>query len=245
MNVRHVQVALAATIVFPAALLMAQVNPNASNGQDAYPQNPQVMGVPGNVTSNSTVPNGMQPTSPGAVREQSSMRDSLGAPGETGQQMLDERFLRKSTEAGLAALQFGQLAVAKGSPSVKELGQRMVDDHTELNKKLAMTADSLGVMLPRKLNKADQAEYEKLNGLSGKDFDTEYVTLVAKTHWQQLHNFHMEASAAADPGLREQVAQAFITMHEHMGMIAKTATDEGIELPARPRRPNAAPPAKQ
>jgi predicted outer membrane protein len=46
-------------------------------------------------------------------------------------------------------------------------------------------ADSLGVMLPKKLNKDEQAEYDKLNGLSGKDFDTEYLTYIVKAHWHE------------------------------------------------------------
>ena len=60
----------------------------------------------------------------------------------------------------------------------------------------------MGVMLPKKMNKEDQAEYDKLNGLSGKDFDTEYLTYIVKAHWQTLHSFYMEATAAADPDLQ-------------------------------------------
>jgi hypothetical protein len=35
------------------------------------------------------------------------------------------------------------------------------------------------------------------------------------------------------------VAKAFITMHEHLGLIAKAAAADGITLPSRPARPNA------
>ena len=43
--------------------------------------------------------------------------------------------------------------------------------------------DSLGVLLPGKMSKDDQTEYDKLSGLSGKAFDTEYLTYVLKAHW--------------------------------------------------------------
>jgi putative membrane protein len=72
---------------------------------------------------------------------------------------------------------------------VKDLAQKMVDDHTALNKDMASVADSLGVMLPKKMPKDDQAEYDKLNGLSGKDFDTEYLTYIVKAHWQNAACF--------------------------------------------------------
>jgi putative membrane protein len=95
----------------------------------------------------------------------------------------------------------------------------------------------MGVMLPKKMGKDEQAEYDKLNSLSGKDFDTEYLTFIAKMHWQALHAFYMEASAASDTDLQTEVVKALGTMHQHVGMIAKTAKDEGIALPPRPPRP--------
>jgi len=103
-------------------------------------------------------------------------------------------------------------------------------------------ADSLGVMLPKKPSKDEQAEYDKLNGLSGKDFDTEYLTYSVKAHWQNLHAFYMEASVAADPGLQAEIVKSMTTLRQHLGLIAKAATAEGITLPPRPPRPTAPPP---
>ena len=49
----------------------------------------------------------------------------------------------------------------------------------------------------------------------------------------------MEASAAADPELQAEIVKALGTMHQHVGMIAKVAKDDGITLPPRPPRPAA------
>jgi putative membrane protein len=110
---------------------------------------------------------------------------------------------------------------------------------------MGTVADAAGVMLPKKMNKDDEAEYQKLNGLSGKDFDTEYVTYIAKSHYEDLHNFHKEAAVAADPELQAEVVKAMRTMHDHLGLIAKTADAEGITLPPRPQRPASGTTAKQ
>ena len=165
------------------------------------------------------------------------MRESLGAPGQTGQQMLDKQFVRNAAAGDIADIKLATLATQKGGPEVKDLAQKMVDDHTALNKDMDTVADALGVMLPKKMDKDSQAEYDKLNGLSGKDFDTEYLTYTVKMHWQTLHAFYMEASAAADPDLQTEVVKALGTMHQHLSLIAKTATAEGITLPPRPPRP--------
>jgi putative membrane protein len=173
----------------------------------------------------------------------SSMRETLGAPGVRGQQLADQVFLRTATEDGIADVKLGQLAIEKGGPDVKTLAQKLVPDHEAIDKELATAADSLGVLLPKKMNKDDQAEYDKLNGLSGKDFDAEYIIFITKAHWKKLHDFYMEASVAADPGLAAAVVKAMRTMHDHLGMIAAVAKQDGIALPPRPPRPGAAPAA--
>lgn len=229
MQCMHSTVFAAAVLLLPTAIV-AQMDPNASPGASSYPQSPQNMNQPAGPGS-STGPTGAQTT------PSTSMRDSLGAPGETGQQMADKQFLRASAQSGVADVKMASLAVDKGGPGVKTLAQQMLDDHTAINKDMGNVADSMGVMLPKKMSKDEQAEYDKLSSLSGKDFDTEYVTYMAKTHWQDLHNFHVEASAASDSELEEAVVKAMGTMHDHIGMIAKTAAAEGITLPPRPPRP--------
>ena len=228
----------AAVVLMPLALL-AQIDPTTNpNPTPMNPQAPQNQNLPLNQPGNPTQ-TGSQAT------PQTSMRDSLGAPGLTGQQMMDKQFMRTAAENGIADVKMGTLAAEKGSPGVKELAQKMIDDHTAINRDMGTVADAAGVMLPKKMNKDDEAEYQKLNGLSGKDFDTEYVTYIAKSHYEDLHNFHKEAAVAADPELQAEVVKAMRTMHDHLGLIAKTADAEGITLPPRPQRPASGTTAKQ
>ena len=195
------------------------------------PSQPSSIGQPEPPPIGPNGANGAQPAVP------PSMRETLGAPGLRGQQLADQQFLRTAAEEGIADVKLGQLATQKGGPDVKTFAQKMVDDHTALNKDMGAVADSLGVLLPKKMNKDDQAEYDKLNGLSGKDFDTEYITFILKAHWKKLHDFYMEASVAADPTLASTVVNAMRTMHDHLGMIAQVAAQDGITLPPRPPRP--------
>ena len=190
-------------------------------------------------------PSGQQGTVPSSGPPQpadTSMRETLGAPGQMGQQMQDKAFVRTATEDGIADVKLGQLAIQKGGPDVKAFAEKIVPDHEAIDKELATVADSLGVLLPKKMNKDDQAEYDKLNGLSGKDFDTEYIPFILKAHWKKLHDFYMEASVAVDPTLATTVANAMRTMHGHLGLIAEIAKQDGIPLPPRPPRPGGTPP---
>ncbi len=190
-------------------------------------------------------PNGQQGTAPTSGPPQpadTSMRETLGAPGQMGQQLEDKAFVRTATEDGIADVKLGQLAIQKGGPDVKAFAAKIVPDHEAINKEFATVADSLGVLLPKKMNKDDQAEYDKLNGLSGKEFDTEYIPIILKAHWKKLHDFYMEASVAVDPTLASTVVNAMRMMHGHLGLIAEVAKQDGIPLPLRPPRPGAPPP---
>ncbi len=224
-KIRWIAVVGAAAVLLPWSLV-AQTDTGLSpqpDQQSAMPPGPNGA-------------NGAQPAVPG------SMRETLGAPGQMGQQLEDKAFVRTATEDGIADVKLGQLAIQKGGPEVKAFAEKIVPDHEAINKEFATVADSLGVLLPKKMNKDDQAEYDKLNGLSGKEFDTEYIPFILKAHRKKLHDFYMEASVAVDPTLASTVFNAMRTMHDHLGMIAEVAKQDGIALPPRPPRPGPPPP---
>lgn len=171
------------------------------------------------------------------------MLDSSGAPNDTIQEMKDKIFLRKATEGGLAQVQLGQLASTNaGSADVKELGQKLAGDHTRLNASMAAVADSIGMRLPKNLNKADQAEYEKLKALSGEAFDKEYLACMVRDHHEDLRAFRVESQTTTDPELKATVDQGARVLHEHLGMVSRLAVQNGVPLPVRRGKPPATPP---
>ena len=221
--------------VLGAAALLLPLGLNAQTGMDPLGNNPANPMTPG-----IQAPPQPGPTPPGGVQQQT-MRDTLGAPGLTGRQMEDKQFLMKAAEGGVAEVQLGKLAVDKGGPEVKEFGQKMVDDHSQLNNEIGDVADQLGVMLPRKMNKEDQAEYDKLKGLSGDEFDKEYIAYMIKDHRQDLRQFFMEARSATDQNLQMEVTKAAGVIRQHLQMVTKLAQDKGVPVPPRPPRPQGPP----
>ncbi|HWZ52361.1 MAG TPA: DUF4142 domain-containing protein [Granulicella sp.] len=181
-------------------------------------QNPQPMqGSP----STPTQPNPMQTNPSGASDNNTQMT-----------QVQDKMFLHKAAEGGMAEIQLGQLAAQKGgSDVVKQFGQKMVEDHTRLNDQMKPIAASLGVAEPKQLSKTDQAEYDKLNSVSGDAFDNEYITTMVKDHRKDLHEFRNEQSATTNPDLKMAVAQAEQVISQHLSMIESIAQQKGIVVP--------------
>ena len=212
MKFNHARSILLGTAILSPGLLFAQFDPTATSAAQTQP-----------------------PTQPGRPQQQTSpaQQDSGPNAGDVGQVMQDKMFLRKAAEGGIAEVKLGQLAAQKASSDdVKAFAQKMVDDHTRLNEEIAQIADSMGVMLPKSMNKEDQAEYDKLNALSGNDFDLEYLSFMVKDHHKDLHEFRIEAASHADPTLRDEVVKASAVIHEHTVMVDKLARAKGLTVPA-------------
>ena len=217
MKLNHVHSILLGTTILWPGLLFAQFDPTATPAS---------------------------PTQPGRPQQQSSpaQQDSGPNNGDVGQVMQDKMFLRKAAEGGIAEVKLGQLAAQKGSSEdVKAFGQKMVDDHTQLNLEIAQLADSMGVMLPKSMNKEDQTEYDKLSALTGNDFDIEYLSFMVKDHHKDLHEFRMEAASATDPTLHNEIVKAQGVIHDHTVMVDKLARTKGIPVPVHGHKPNPAP----
>jgi putative membrane protein len=226
------RIALVAAICsFAPVTLPAQSAPSPYSVDPASPI-PQANQLP----PNTSLPNPNSANNPNPAQQ-----DSIGAPGMTGQMMRDKNFLRDVVEANLAEIQLGKLASQKAtSAEVKAFAEKMVTDHTNMNQQIGSIADSLGIMVPRKLSKEDQATYDKLNKLPSDQFETQYITLVAMNHRKDLHAFREEMVATNDENIHDAILKTAPIVYEHSKEIEKIARDKNIQLPER-KRPAPAP----
>ena len=142
----------------------------------------------------------------------------------------DKTFLMKASQGGMAEIQLGQLASEKGqSAKVKAFGQKMVTDHTALNNNLKPFADKDGVPPPSGLSADDQAELDKLNGLSGADFDKEYVAYMMKDHKHDQEAFQQEISSTQDAQLKAAVQHGLKVVDQHLAMVDKMGSSMGVQ----------------
>jgi putative membrane protein len=168
------------------------------------------------------------------------VQDSTGGPDASPGLARDKMFLNKVAEGGIAEVQLGKLAAQKGSKDdVKSFAQKMVDDHTDLNKQLANVADEMGLRVSKAMNADGKAEYEKLKNMSGSDFDTEYITFMAKAHHEDYREFRTEVTVVTDANLKAFIGKVAPVLREHAMATDKIARDNGIALPGRRQGPPA------
>jgi len=182
-----------------------------------------------------------QPSMPGQ-QQQSPTNPSAGNTGmgpgaypgnaPTGQDFAERAFVTKALEGGETEVQLGQLAQQKSeSADVKQFAQKMVSDHSQMaDKWFKPVAQQLGVSEPKGPSKKDKKEIAKLQGLSGQDFDREYITMMVKDHQQDLKDFKDEAQAAQDPNVKQVAQQGSSVISQHLQLIEQIAKTHNIAV---------------
>ncbi len=96
----------------------------------------------------------------------------------------DQDFLKKAVIANLAEIELGRLAGQKAqNPEVKQFAQMMVNGHTKALDELKQLAQgSAGAELPSALDEKHLELQQKLSGLSGEEFDREYMAAMVDAH---------------------------------------------------------------
>jgi putative membrane protein len=149
---------------------------------------------------------------------------SLTAPSFAG----DEAFYRDAAQGGMAEVALGQLAVTKGSTdSVKAFGKQMVEEHGAANAKLKAAAAKSGVTLPSDLAEDAQATQQKLESLSGKEFDLAYVESQSKAHAKTIALLEKEIASGSDPAAKAWADAALLTVKRHAELIGSLDATPG------------------
>ncbi len=144
----------------------------------------------------------------------------------------DQGFVTEAATGGMLEVKLGQLAVEKGSSDeVKQFGQKMVDDHSKANDELTQLAGTKGIALPNELGARHQAMVDRLSGLSGAEFDREYMKMMVDDHKKDVSAFEKEAKGGKDPEVKAWAAQTLPTLKEHQKMAKDVASKAGKEEP--------------
>ena len=147
----------------------------------------------------------------------------------------DLTFLREAIEGNLAEIQTGQLAEKNGaSQVVKQFGQRMVADHTNLLEQAKSIAAAKGITPPTAPSAKDQATYRSLSSKTGNAFDTAYITDMISDHKEDISHFEQEANSGSDPDIRALASKALPTLQEHLRLAESAARQLGISTSGGP-----------
>lgn len=141
----------------------------------------------------------------------------------------DAMFMRHAAADSLAEIQMGRIALDKSSSAqVKELAQRIIDDHTKANDQLMSIAERQQVTLPTEPMPTQKQEADKLKAMSGASFDQAYARAMVKDHRKAIKMFGMESQKAGDNDVKQFASTTLPVLKTHMEMAEKLAGSEGM-----------------
>jgi putative membrane protein len=136
----------------------------------------------------------------------------------------DAGFMRQAAADSLAEIQMGQLALHKtSSAQVRQLAQRIIDDHTKANTELASIAERLHVTLPTAPMPMQKQAAEKLRATSSTAFDQAYASEMVKDHRTAIKLFGMHSEHGTDSGLRQFASATLPALKTHLQMAEQIA----------------------
>ncbi|MES2392428.1 MAG: DUF4142 domain-containing protein [Acidobacteriota bacterium] len=139
----------------------------------------------------------------------------------------DKKFLATVSQGGMNEIKLSELAEQKATaPEVKAFAHKMVVEHKALAASMKPYADAWKIDGPTGPDADHQAEWDKLNGLSGAEFDKEYMNCMQKDHHDALNLFEKEAATTSDAKFKQTVmkGKSAVAAHTHM------ADDLGAKL---------------
>lgn len=140
----------------------------------------------------------------------------------------DKTFIRKALDGSNAEVKLGQLAAQKASSTdVKQFGQKMVDDHTQLNQQMQPVAQQLGLTASANVPPNDKVLETRLEKLSGSAFDKAYMRAMVMDHRKDLAQFKRESKDAHSAAVKDAAKQGAQVIQQHLQLAEQVAKSVG------------------
>ena len=138
----------------------------------------------------------------------------------TGNMTSPNGFMTEAAKGGMAEVELSKLATSKSqNAEVKKFAQKMIEDHTNANAELKQLAGKKTVTLPTELDAAHNATKDKLSGLTGAEFDKEYVSAMVADHEKSVSLFKAQADGGTDADAKAFAAKTLPKLQMHFDMI--------------------------
>jgi putative membrane protein len=141
----------------------------------------------------------------------------------------DSKFILDAASSNLMEIRLGQLAQSKATnAAVKQFGQQMVTDHTNLENQLTATVSKGGTQFKPGMTDAHEDEIERLEKLSGTQFDQEYMRAMIQHHQQDVAAFQSKGQSSGSAEARQIVSTGLPVLQRHLSMATQVGAQVGI-----------------
>ncbi len=145
----------------------------------------------------------------------------------------DRKFIREIASDNMLEVRLAELAERKAtSPAVKQFAQRVVTDHTKMQDEVRSLATSSKLTFDPGLGQLHQQKLHRMEKVTAKNFDREYMTLMVQNHNDDVNYFDGEGHTAQSAVVRNLVAVQLPTLREHLKVAKQVSAEVGVDTVA-------------
>jgi putative membrane protein len=140
----------------------------------------------------------------------------------------EQQFVNQVAAENLMEVRLAQAAQQRATnPSVKQFAQRMVIDHTSMQKQWMAAAKKNGIDFKADMSARHQQQAEQLRTLTGAAFDQTYMGLMVQNHQENVTSFQAQRNAGHSADVRQLIEVALPTLQEHLRTAQQIAGQVG------------------
>lgn len=132
----------------------------------------------------------------------------------------DRRFLQLAIDNGAKEVQLSQHALQRAQDAeIRQLAQRIVDEHSAVNRELmSLTETLLGERGPpfKKASRRLKRETEGLKTLEGTAFEERYLDIMVRDHRAALELYENEAKRGHHPEIKALAQKTVPMLEQHL-----------------------------
>jgi putative membrane protein len=129
----------------------------------------------------------------------------------------DLPLIRELANGNLMEVSLGRMAQTKASNrAVRDFGERMVNDHSNMQQQLTSMASSNGASVRPALSTQQQLDMNHLQRLSGADFDRAYMEMMIRDHQDEVDRVESESQDNHSNPVQTLLNNSLPTLRQHL-----------------------------
>jgi putative membrane protein len=153
----------------------------------------------------------------------------FGAASDKAGQAATE-FIQKAAQVNLAEIELGKLGAKQGHhSSVKDFAENMRYDHQKGYDDLKPIAQQLGITLAEAKDRRHEQALQKLRGLSGEEFDQEFLTHTLREHVKTAKEFEQASREIQQERVKAYADKILSDIDDHLEHAERLAKRLGVD----------------
>jgi len=159
----------------------------------------------------------------GAISQGATARERT--QGSQGAQQHDEKkFVEHAASGNQFEIQLSQFVQQQAQdPQVKQLAQKLAQDHQQAQQQLKQAAQAMGVTVQDQLMPAHQAKLHEMQKKQGAELERAYLFCNVGDHHKDIMVYSWEAKNAQNPQLKQYCEQTLQHLRQHMQQVDQVA----------------------